>query len=262
MNKKYLSLVLMTALFAAVFTSCKKDKENIYTVKLLEIITMCCSKSDGIDDDYFERYDKYKFEYDEQNRIIKVSEYYYGGDLNYTMMLTYAGDDLVQVLYSHSNGSETREYTKSGNTITEKYNGKIYTIELNSDGLPVTREEERSGSTLVETYYYKNGNMTQKAIRFTIPENDYSEYHTYNYGYDNEKSALYHCKTPKWWLIIHLNDFGVSNNITEENYIRHYGEYIYKFDGAGLPTKRTYKYIWGMAGHERELVEEFTYIKK
>ena len=62
MNKKYLSLVLMTALFATVLSSCKKDKENANAVKSLETITMCCSKSDGIDDDYFERYDKYRFE--------------------------------------------------------------------------------------------------------------------------------------------------------------------------------------------------------
>ena len=239
------------------------------TVKLLETITECCRIRDGYVEPDFEKYDKYKFEYDERNRITKMFYYY----LDYTYTFTYAGDDLVQVLFSdNSGGVETYEYTKSENIITQKYaySGSIYipgftttsTIELDSDGLPITREEERNGNTYVETYYYQNGNLTKKAITVTSPVYGLMDSDSYYYWYDNEKGALYHCKTPKWGLILHLNDFGVKNNITAESWIRHSGEYIYEFDHAGFPAKHTYKGISGMASHTSEWVEEYTYITK
>ena len=136
-------LVIAALAVPAAFTSCKKDMENVFTVKLLETITVCCRKSDGIDED-FRKYDKYKFEYDEQNRITKMSEYYYDGSLSYTNTFTYEGDDLVQVVNIFDGYVNTFEYTKSGNTINLKLTCydivSTYTIELNSDGLPVKRE--------------------------------------------------------------------------------------------------------------------------
>jgi len=264
--KRVFFLLAVAVIFATAFTSCKKDEENANTGKLLKTITVCCIKSDGHDED-IGRYDKYKFEYDKQNRITKMSEYYYDGILDYSKTFVYAGDDLVQVLYSSSSGyEETYEYTKNGNTITEKdtYNGgdRISIIELDSDGLPIKREREELGNIYVDIYEYQDENLTKITQRFTIPEYDYTESHTYNFGYDNQKGALYHCKTPKWCLILHLNDFGVKNNITESSYTRSYTEYTYKFGVARLPSKRTYKNTWGMVGHVKEWVEEFTYIRK
>ena len=268
MNKKFFSFILMTALFAAMLASCEKDKENDNTVKLLKTIAVCCIKSDGHDED-IGRYDKYKFEYDEQNRITKMSEYNYDGSLYYTRTFTYAGDNLSQVLHSNSSDRvSTYEYTKSGNTITQRYtyDGIVSTstIELDSDGLLIKQEHEKDqfGNYSFETYEYQDGNMTKKTQRAILPQYDYTESHTYNYEYDNQKGALYHCKTPKWCLILHLNDFGVKNNITEHWYTRNYEEYIYEFDGAGFPSKRTCENTWGMVGHVKEWVEDFTYIKK
>jgi len=266
--KRVFFLLAAAVIFATAFTSCKKDEENANTVKLLKSITVCCIKSDGHDEDVG-RYDKYKFEYDEQNRITKMSEYYYDGSLYYTKTFTYAGDDLDQVLYSHSSGSvSTYEYTKNGNTITEKdiYDGgvRISIIELDNDGFPFKRErEEEDGSTYIDTYEYQDENLTIISQSFSISEFDYTESYTYNYVYDNEKGALYHCKTPKWGLILHLNDFGIKNNRTAANAPpRSKTEYTYKFDSAGFPAKRTYINTWGMADHIKEWVEEFTYIRK
>ena len=252
-------LVIAAIAVAAVFTSCKKDTETVYTVKLLKTITVCCIKSDGHDEN-IGKYDKYKFEYDEQNRITKMSEYSFDGDLSYTNAFTYDGDDLVQVLYSHSGGFSTSEYTKNGNIITEKCNGTTYTIELDIDGLPV--KLDRGDGKNYDIYEYQDGNLTEKTGIFELPEYDYTEYHRYSYGYDNQKGALYHCNTPKWYLVLHLSDFGVKNNKTDEYWTRHWGEYIYEFDSAEFPAKRTYKNTWGMAGHVKEWVEKFTYIKK
>ena len=258
--KRVLFLLMTVLAVATALTSCKKDKENAYTVKLLKTIIK--------DDTEGFRYDKYKFEYDEQNRLTEMSQYFYGGDLYYTTTFTYAGDDLVQVLNRYSSGSvETYEFVKNGNTITQKSinNGVItnYIIELNSDGLPVKQEDEQPDNyPNIGIYEYQDGNLTKKTDRVLLPD-DYTEWvdYTYTYYYDNEKGALYHCKTPKWYLIMHLNDFGVKNNITEGGHLfRPWSVYTYKFDGAGFPTKRTSQNYYHMFENER--VEEFIYIKK
>ena len=252
-------VLLMTSLaIAAVFVSCKKNMETDDTVKLLKAITY--SDSDGYE------FDNYKFEYDELNRITKMSCYYYEGDLSYSYTLTYAEDDLVQVLYSYSNGNvETYEYTKSGNTIAQKHGVETSTIELNSDGLPIKLESEKDeyGNTFVEIYKYLDGNLTEYQKTSILPQWDHTESRTDSYVYDNKKGALYHCNTPKWWLILNLNYFGIKNNrIDAHEPPRSFTEYTYEFDGAGFPTKRRCKNTWGMVGHVKEWVEVFTYIKK
>ena len=236
------------------------------TVKLLETLTYE-HISYGSD-----KYDRYKFEYDEQNRIVKISEYFSGGELYNTTTFTYAGDDLVQVLYRYDSSDEIYDYTKNGNTIIQKYTytGGTYispftttsTIELNSDGLPITRKEERSGSTIVETYEYQDGNLTKNAITSTSQEYDYTDVYTYTYYYDNKKGALYHCKTPKWGLIMYLNDFGVENNITEGGHLfRPWSVYTYEYDGAEFPAKRTSK-NYGQNANYSESIKEFIYLTK
>ena len=258
-------VIAATIVFAAVFASCKKDKEDVHTVKLLKTITVCCIKSDGYYED-IGKYDKYRFEYDEQNRIIKMSEYSYDGSLYCTKTFTYAEDDLVQVLYNYSSGNvETYEYTKSGNIITQKCGVITSIIELDSNGLPIKREKEKDeyGNTFLEIYEYLDGNMTEKTEISILPQWEHTESRTDSYEYDNEKGTLYHCNTPKWCMILHLNDFGVKNNrTTAYEPPRSWSENFYKLDGAGFPTKRTCTHTWGMVGHVKEWIEEYTYIKK
>ena len=152
---KYLIIVVVVA---TAFNSCNKDEEEYNTVKLLKTII-------HVSGDKQFKFDQYKFEYDEQNRITKISEFFYEGNISYTQTFTYEKDDLVQVLSSHSSGSiETYEYTKSGNTITQKYSwnsdgvseGYIlpnftttHTIELNSDGLPLNGNERKKNSAIL-----------------------------------------------------------------------------------------------------------------
>ena len=262
-------LVIAVLAISAVLTSCNKDDD--YTRLKLMKTKVKLLKTIIEDDTEGFRYEKYKFEYDVQNRITEISEYFYGGDLYSTTTFTYAGDDLVQVLHSFSGGSfEMYEYTKNGNTITQKYtySGDTYisnftttsTIELDSDGLPVKREGEKDeyGNTNVETYEYQDGNLTKNTRIAILPQYDYTEYYTNTYYYDNEKGTLSYCKTPKWYLIMYLNDFGVKNNITEGGHLyRPWSVYTYKFDGAGFPTKRKSKNYYHMFENER--IEEFVY---
>ena len=228
------------------------------TIKLLETMTMYSRSWDHGPDDDFERYYKYIFEYDEQNRITKMSRYDYEDKLSWTNTYRYSGDDVVQ--------DNTYDYTKSGNTITQKniVSGKIYIIELNSDELPVKRVEEQPGLyPNVEFFEYQDGNLTKKRDRVLLPEYNYEEWedYTYTYYYDNEKGALYHCKTPKWYLIMYLNDFGVSNNIDEGGHLFvPYSVYTYEYDDDGFPAKRTSITYYHM--FDSEEIEEYTYITK
>ena len=254
-------LVIATFAVLAAFTSCKKEKENANTVKLLETV---------IDEGYIDSpliFDRLKFEYDEQYRITKISEYNYDGSVYNTKTFTYAGDDLVQVLHSfNSGGVEMYEYTKNGNTITQifTYNGDgtipnyttTSTIELDSDGFPIKREV--IGSTSVETFEYQNGNLTGKTAISTSLEYDYTDKSIYVYQYDDKNGALYHCKTPKWYLFLHLNDYGVKNNLTDN--LRIYRTvYMYEYDREEFPAKRIRKYHGQM--YESETGEAFTYIR-
>ena len=202
---------------------------------------------------------KCEFEYDEQNRITKISRYYYNGDLLYTKTPTYAEDDLV------SDG--TCEYTKNGNIITQKFknSSKFYTIELNDDGLPVTCDENYSSSSHISiiTYFgYQGGNLTERRCRETYTDGDWDT-DFYDFQYDDKKGALYHCRTPKWYLILYLNDFGIKNNITREYRQYSHDEYTYEYDNNGFPTKRTGLWVYmGIRDDSDEWEEEFTYITK
>ena len=334
MNKKFFSVILITAVFAAVFTSCKKDKETytitfnskdgsevaaqtinkgekvtepqpaptregylfggwytdnptltnkwdfdtdvvtenitLYakwgTVKLLETVTSCFRNYDELNYDAG-CYDMYKFEYDEQNRVTKRF-HYYGVDLYNITTYTYTGDDFVQVLHNYSSSSvEMYEYTKSGNTITQKitHSARTYTIELDSDGLPVKKEDLSGNYHYIYTYEYNDGNMTKETECIRLPEYDYKEGECYTrtYYYDNQKGALYHCKTPKWCLILHLNDFGVNNNKTEDGFFQRYSaKFTYEFDDIGFPIRRTCRSVTGMSSWVSVWVEEFIYIVK
>ena len=192
----------------------------------------------------------YKFEYDEQNRITKIMSRYFG-----TNTLTYEGDDLVE------DGSF--EYTKSGNTIIlkQKSNNKLSIIEMNSDGLPETWIEENHGGntvSIVTTYYYQMGNLTACTELITYADGE-TDGVWYNYQYDTNKGALYHCNTPTWYLMMHLNYFGVRNNITHHSYKYNDEVYTCEFDDAGFPIKRSCKENFKGV---REWEEVFTYITK
>ena len=86
----------------ATFTSCdKNDDKSSGEVRLLETIT----ESNG----NFTR-----FEYDNQNRITKLS-LYRNGNLTRSETLTYSGNNLVKM---EEKDNSIHEFVKKGNTIT------------------------------------------------------------------------------------------------------------------------------------------------
>ena len=227
-------------------------------------------------------YDKY--EYDEQNRINKISSYYMG-ELRTTETLTYSGNDLVKtvkVWHDDMGGEEIYEFAKSGDiiTITGAYE---YTLTLGKDGLPATMESESTwedektgasgfGSTFTN-YQFQNGNLisvsstdTQDGKEGTIT----TEYSS-SLKYDTNKSPFYNCQTPKWFILFRLGeDLASRNNVIEitrtvsdsstGNTSEETFEYEYEYDSAGFLSKYTYTYE--KDGGVGVNVIEYTYIMK
>jgi len=202
MKEQLTKLALTAALGLAItftFTACGKGGGD---VKLLETIT---DESGNV---------QKRFEYDKQNRIVKID--------NDT--ITYA-DNLITV--------GTQKYVINGNTVT--VDGSSFTID--KDGYFVKREGEGWALTLE----YRDGNLIKRSIKGELPSVDVMD------KYDDKKSPFFNCNSPKWLLyelrildsyitfisknnVLEMNTQG-DNNITRV--------YKYEYDGDGFPTKLT-----------------------
>ena len=229
-------------------------------VKLLETITY--------DDGSYIKYD-----YNNQNHITKISWSNDDGTaISTTQTYSYSGNDLIKVVYEESDGFVgTFEYTKNENKIIEKYydseggidDAEIRTIELNSDGFPTKKimYESEDGS-LVYTYQYQDGNITNHSYKEI--SGDETDEGSIDCIYDSNKSPLYYCETPKWYLYwYHLDGsyISVKNNIIERFRDGDTGGkqfFTYDFDSEGYPTKMTviYEYV------DEDWSVTFTYISK
>jgi len=209
-------------------------------VKLLETIT-------------YNNGHQIKFEYDNQNRITKID------GLDDAEALFYNGNDLVR--FESAYGTY-QECVKSGNkiTITRKGDGWVdnpFIIFLNDDGFPIRIENSGENWTSVTTYQYENDNMTNHTYE-EWENGEFSGSDIIDYKYGNNKSPLYHCNTPKWFLFYIFCELGSRNNIIEatlgwgENSI--ISEYEYEYDSDGFPTKCTYKDF-----DEQDRVTEYKY---
>ena len=222
------NLIIAVLIVSAAFTSCKKDEDDEVgdMVKLLETIAW----GDG----YY-----YRFEYDSQNRIKKISN---TGDV--FVMLAYSGDDLAGI-------------AKEGNTITignEKY-------DLNNDGFLAKWSYSSDKSSQEVSFQYQDGNMTK--VMSESAEYDESWEYVTEYEYDDKKSPFLNCKTPKWFMFSlefneYLFSYGSKNNKTEISGDDGYTTLEYEYDSEGYPTKCTSKEFYDgeeVGGN----VFEFTY---
>jgi len=228
-------------------------------VKLLETVTYDVGVYD-------------KFEYDNLNRLAKITGYYNNTEVGFTNTFTYDGDDLVQVLYNNSGDFDFFEFTKNGSQITQKHTdqiGDVYitTIVLDGNGLPEKREGEASGEhgvIFVENYEYQNGNLMRMTVIRKNSEGVTTSEDNTTYQYDNKKAPFSFCKTPKWYMLINWNNYSVRNNKTEKTYSDGSKDvFTYEFDSAGYPTKRTDTFYNSNGEKVGDAwVETFTYITK
>jgi len=172
-----------------------------------------------------------KFEYDEQNRIVKIVGTY---DTN---TITYA-DNLVTV--------NTRKYVINGKTITE--GGDALTID--KDGYIVNERERK--------YKYKNGNL----IQIEYKNNDDTLFDKFD-EYDNKKSPFSNSNTPKWLLYRLSLPFSTNNVLKSSDPYemmpdadRMYN-YEYEYDSDGFPIKKTEQ--WYFEDREEITITLYTY---
>ena len=211
-------LVLVAISVSPAFMSCKNEK-----VQLLETVTY----SSG---------NYVKYEYNNEDRITKISHYDKEKNLTFSQTFTYSGNDLVKVDFVDS----TIEFSKSENKIIVNHdNVETTTIDLNEDGLPTKYEAISDGVSAVGVFEIQGGNLTKHSYKHTR-DGEILEGSS-NYQYDNKKSPLYNCKTPQWWWII-SEGRSVHNNVTAMFHSNgEKTEYRYEFNHAGYPIKCTAK---------------------
>ena len=229
MKKFVLIKIVAVATLAVltVFSSCDKNDNN-NDVKLLKTLTHWNGSYS-------------KFEYDNQNRITKYSTYNNVGNLMWATSFTYSGDDLVKI---ENNGSFV-EFAKIGDKInvTTPYSDDTGIIFLNENGFPIRFEETEESFLNVTTFIYQNGNVVKSSFKRKNQNEEIIYEETIEYKYDNKKSPFYHCKTPKWFFVIELEDFlSVKNNVKERTINGNRIEFIYEYNSDGFPTKRTVRH--------------------
>jgi len=163
-----------------------------------------------------------KFEYDEQNRIVKMYDYREGKIFS-TKTIAYSSDDLITVEYvSSDNSKKVKKFIINGNTITSD---DEKTFNINKDGYAIKRG--------IKNPEYENGNRTS--------EIDDDEPSGIGYTYDNKKSPFSNTNTPKWLLQYDLGLFlpaESKNNVASlcTDLLCH--NYEYEYDSEGFPTKQ------------------------
>jgi len=169
-----------------------------------------------------------KFEYDKQNRIVKIND----------DKITYA-DNLVTV--------GTKKYVINGNTVTVD-GEQSYIIDKDGYIVNICGDEECTSLT------YKDG----KLIESQSAGGDYKSI----YSYDDKKSPFSNSNTPKWVIQLSMDyyDYGIAskNNLLTNNWTEggSKGEWTYKYeyDSDGFPTKKK-----SVNGNEEKTIASYTY---
>ena len=257
MKKITINFLIITALFTAAFTSCKSRGSG--NVKLIE--SMTSKTPDGVF--------TVKFEYDDENRIVKTLNHF-DGRILYTETITYNCDGSVKIVNDNIDDEKIVEthFIKNANTITVQSSDISYgtdAITVNKDGYILKRErsygsgEDGSWSEIIN-WQYQTGNFTKLTTAFhSISTSD--RFPTQEFKYDNKKSPLYHCKTPKWLLAFY--NIGLNNNIVERRYYDNINEdwsetYTYEYDSDGFPIRQTMKLKDGAKSEYMLLPEKIT----
>jgi hypothetical protein len=239
---KFSMFFMLASLFSVlVLVGCGDKPQKAGDVKLLESMT---TDSRTV-----------RFEYDDQNRIVKML-HYHDGILSETQTLTYAGDDLV-ALEHDVEGWNNMPFNRKGNTISTGDMHAGYTFTVNKDGHIIKLETESDMQRGESAYKYRGGNLTKIESVETFYDGEMRE-SSFEYKYDKKKSPFFHCNTPRWFLQHRFgNDFGLNNNITDVAIDGTWGISVaYEYDADGFPTRQTKTVKWS---DEYTITTTFTY---
>ena len=233
MSKLSLNIIVITALVVLMtaLTSCKSEANE--NAKLLETIII----NDSI----------IKFEYDNQNRIVKVV---IDDELEnietVTMTLTYSGDKLTSIVWL----PETNEFSINGNDIMFTGARQTEDWKVNDAGLVIFRKIDDYSSVWESIYHYEDGNLKKQTYKYSY--DSYISEVGYNVKYDyDEMNSPVSCNTPKWFLQYLIStDFTGKNNPVSNEYTSIYPvlaeegdsdmslRYFYEYDNDGFPISR------------------------
>ena len=245
LNFRKVAAIAAYLVITLLFASCKKDDNG--TVFLLKEIQFSDDR-------------RYVFEYDNQNRITKRTEYIANVRHTDNIFNYHVAEDLIEmIMENHQNSQLNGKITfyKNGNKITyDVYNGHRE-IELNTQGLPEKLTIDYQGGagagfgewrTASAIFTWQNGNLTKEEWEEDAREygEEGSLFSIINRTYDDKKSPFYHCKTPKWLIREVIFDHYNENNIKTETveyippifaYLAPTYEYSYNDDGFPVTNK-------------------------
>ena len=191
---------------------------------------------------------KYVYEYDNKDRITKITIYYGSGQFYGFTTYTYdpTTGDLIESEWEKPYDEGSRTITREGNIINiinVTLNDGEWTdiIELNAQGLPEKYTcEYEDGSKYIAIYTWENGNQTEEKV-----EGGASTTFTYD---NNTKTPFHYSKTPKWvlWMFEYSSLFHNVNNVKTVRgvtYVYDYNEYGLPVERTGGGTTETYKYM-------------------
>jgi hypothetical protein len=202
--------------------------KQVFKILLIMVLTIACEEKDKnaepgggkllenvVDSNGFIT----KYEYDAQNRIIKIY------NRNFTQTIVYSADGSVKI--------NDKSYRKNETTITIQDGSSKRVFTMNEDGYVVKSEND----FYKETWQYQGGNL----ISINGVRKDNGNKTLTLYRYDDKPSPFRNCKTPRWILSI-LSVSGNKNNKVSEETDNGLGDgfyygFSYEYDKDGFPTK-------------------------
>ena len=200
------------------------------------------------------------YEYNDQDRITKYTIYDDEGQSYWVSTYAYNADgDLI----AQKENDFTITYIKDGNKITfVDEDGGRTEIELNAQGLPVkdtyewewVSEDEKFWSKYTTALTWLNGNLikTEAEDEWEAGSEASSETSSTTYTYDDKKTPLYNCKTPKWFLW--WDGYNINNNIKTLEKDDFTVTYEYTYNDDGFPVTRK--------ASNNSVMDKYIYMKK
>ncbi len=237
------------------FTSCHKDAEDeddnsVYGETLLvKTIT---------DDQYVLT----EYEYDDENRLTKISASEIYGENLWTCVIEYGdGKDPVKETHYDQNGNVTEAFSfvRSNHLITTydmDGNELYYHHEIDDEGFIIATYY---GSNSHSIYSWTDGNLTKLGTG-----GPHGDQYDYFYTYDRKRAPFSACTTSPWFLFqLHGKIDCTKNNCLKETYIYEHENidtyYDYAYNENGYPEQWSYMYQY----KSMKIIEskEYTYIK-
>jgi len=196
------------------FTACDEKKNRII---LLSSMTM--------DDNH-----KVKFEYDDQNRIVKMIHYTNNNEEpSETQTLTYDNEGGIEITNEIEDFANAK-FTRDGDTITTSDMNNSYVITVSNDDFIVKIDSIWLYDPPEQKFFhYLDDNLIK-----TDGNGGNDEYKN-----DSYKTPFANCNTPKWFLQYHFGDWGINNIIETKPEKEAPRITEFEYDKQEFPVKRT-----------------------